>query len=240
MRTNLLALVGWLAVSSCAAHPEPKCPERKAPPSDSKTPPASRDAPTDLTKALLAGIPRPTPGQFDTPERAFGFLLEKIASRDIAGSLAVFPVIEHSERVTLKDYVEYTGRVAPGMYPLDDDPHARLSHALASYLAQCREVALRILTDDTQTHVVPPGSDPSAFLRELDGSRLKAMKVVSVKELRSESPPEITPIDRAIGVSEKRAFSAMVTLDQRTVDVTAFLGRVAGDWRVLFVTAHAL
>jgi hypothetical protein len=239
VRPIVLTLVGWLSVSSCAAQPEPKCAERAAP-SEAKAPSASDDGPPDLIRTLLDGIPRPTPGQFDTPERALGFLIEKIASRDIAGSLAVFPVVEHAERVTLKDYAEYTGVVAPGMYPLDDDPHARFTHALANYLGAYRQVALRILTDDTGTRVVPPGSDPTAFLRELDGSRLKALKVLSMTELRPESRPPITPIDRAIGVTEKRAFSATVALDQRTVEVTAFVGRVASDWRVLFVFAEPL
>ena len=166
-----------------------------------------------------------------------GFLFEKIASRDMAGSLAAFPVVEHSERVTLKEYVEYVGSFAPGTYPLDDDPYGRLNHVLTGYLAEYRQVTLRILTDNTNARSLPPGSDLSGFLREFDGSRLKALKVASMKELRPESRPEIGSIDRAIGVTEKRAFSATIALDQRTVEVTGFVGRVAGDWRVLFVTA---
>jgi hypothetical protein len=97
-------------------------------------------------------------------------------------------------------------------------------------------VSLRILTDDTgSVRSLPPGSDLSGVLHEFDGSRLKALNVTSIKELRPESRPEPNAVDRAMGVTEKRSFSATIALDQRTIELIGFVGRIAGDWRVLSV-----
>ena len=65
-----------------------------------------------------------------------GFLFNKVASRELVGSLAAFPVVEAYERMTLKDYHENTGGFSPKGYPLDDAPYARLSYSLNSHLAQ--------------------------------------------------------------------------------------------------------
>jgi hypothetical protein len=119
-----------------------------APPLASAPAAASASAPAEpksdaalligLNKALADGVPRPQPHQFETPESVLQFVFQKIASRDIAGSLVAFPVIEYYERVTLEDYVKYVGHFSPGQYPLDDDLHGRLNRALTSYSATCR------------------------------------------------------------------------------------------------------
>jgi len=83
-----------------------------------------------LAAAVLGGIPRPKPREFETPERVLGFLVETIASRNIAESLAAFPIVEHAERVTLKDRLEFTHYLSPTNEPLDDDRYARLHDAL--------------------------------------------------------------------------------------------------------------
>jgi hypothetical protein len=226
---------------------------------------------------VLGGIPQPKRGQFDTPERVLGFLVETLASRDIAESLAAFPIVEQAERVTLKDRLEFTYHFSPAAHPLDDDPYARLndaafpvveqfeqvrlkdyqeytggfsprnypvddaaygrlSYSLNYYLAVYRGVSLRILTNDTSSvRSLPPGSDLSGLLHEFDGSRLKALDVTSIKELRPEARPQPNTVDRAMGVMEKRWFSATIALDQRTVELTGFVGRIADNWRVLSV-----
>jgi hypothetical protein len=244
MRSILLGLVGWLSVSSCAAHVEPKCgaaadagtSQRRLDPSESKVAHATPEAAADVVARSLAAIPRPVSGQFDTPERVLRFLFEKVASRDLAGSLAAFPVVEQFERVRLKDYREHTGGFSPRGYPLDDARYGRLSYSLKYYLAAYRGVSLRILSDDTgSVRSLPPGSDLSGVLHEFDGSRLRALRVASIQELRPEARPEPNAVDRALGVTEKRLFSATIALEQRTVELTSFVGLIAGDWRVLFV-----
>lgn len=254
MRSIILTLVGWLSVSACAAHVDPKCAEQTVP-SDSKAEPTTRDAASEasagagagtaadrLVRAVLGGIPQPTPGQFDTPERVLGFLVERLASRDLAGSLSAFPVLEQAERVTLKDRVEYVYHFSPSTYPLDDDRYARLNDALVHYLAQSHTVALQIYGDgdgdgdDANSTPVPPGGRAAGPLHELEGPPL-ALKVVSIEQVTPESPPQLSPIDRALGVTEKRAFKMVVALDQRSVAVTGFVGRVDGDWRILSMSA---
>lgn len=236
-RSSVLTLVGGLSLSACAAHVEPKCAEPTLQ-RDSKVAPASSDpeVAADPVSAVLAAIPRHASGQFDTPERVLGFLFEKVASRDLVGSLAAFPVVEQYERVRLEDYQEYTGGFSPKNYPLDDAPYARLSFSLNSYLAAYRGISLRILTDDPGgVRSLAPGSDASDLVRDLDGARLKALQVTSINEPHPEARPELTPIDRAMGVTEKRMFSATIALDERTIELTGFVGRIAGDWRVLSV-----
>ena len=73
------------------------------------------------------------------------------------------------------------------------------------------------------------------LVRDLDGKRLKALRVTSIEEVRAEDRPKLTPIDRALGVTETRLFSTTITLDERTFELTGFVGRIAGDWRVLSV-----
>jgi hypothetical protein len=207
-----------LAVTSCAAHThtEQTC-----------------VAPTDAK-----GIPRPQPHQFETPESALQFLFGKIASRDLAGSLAAFPVVEHYERVTIKDYVAYTGMFLPGKYPLDDDWYDRLSHALSLYMSQYREVALKLLSDRSGEAIPVQPENMAAFLREFDGARLKALQVVAIKETRPGYRPPPNPIDKAIGVTEKRMYDVKTHLEKRDVTIMATVGRVADNWRVLsLVTA---
>lgn len=63
-----------------------------------------------------------------------------------------------------------------------------------------------------------PGSDATELVRDLDGKRLEALRVTSIKELRPEERPKLTPVDRALGVTEKRLFSTIVTLDERTIE----------------------
>jgi hypothetical protein len=244
MQSIGLALVGWLSVSSCAAHVEPKCgmgadsatAQSRPEQSGSNVARATPEAAGDVVARSLAAIPRPASGQFDSPERVLRFLFEKVASRDLAGSLAAFPVVEHFERVRLKDYHEYTGGFSPRGYPQDDARYGRLSYSLKSYLAAYRGVSLRILSDDTgSVRSLPPGSDLSGVLHEFDGSRLRALRVVSIQELRPEARPEPNAVDRALGVTEKRLFSATIALEQRTVELTGFVGLIAGDWRVLSV-----
>jgi hypothetical protein len=46
---------------------------------------------------LRDGVPRPRPNQFETPESVLQFVFQRIASRDIAGSLVAFPVVEYYE-----------------------------------------------------------------------------------------------------------------------------------------------
>jgi hypothetical protein len=98
-RIGVLTLIGWLPLSACAAHVEPKCFERAAP-GDSKEAKASPEVAADPVGLIVAQIPRHTSGQFETPERVLGFLFDKVASRDLIGSLAAFPVVEEYERVT--------------------------------------------------------------------------------------------------------------------------------------------
>lgn len=234
-RIGVLTLIGWLPLSACAAHVEPKCSERAAP-RDSKEAKANPEVAADPVSLILAQIPRHTSGQFETPERVLGFLFDKVASRDLIGSLAAFPVVEEYERVRLKDYHEHTGGFSPKNYPLDDAPYARLSYSLNSHLAQYRGISVRILTDDPGgVRSLKPGSDATDLVRDLDGKRLKALRVTSIEEVRPEDRPKLTPIDRALGVTEKRLFSTIITLDERTIELTGFVGRIAGDWRVLSV-----
>ena len=51
-----------------------------------------------------------------------------------------------------------------------------------------------------------------------------------------DSPPQLSSIDRALGVTEKRAFKMVVAVDQRTVQLGGFVGRNDGDWRILFAS----
>lgn len=248
MRSIVLALVGWLSVSSCAAHVEPRCSER-AVQRESKPAPAGDDAAsgtsevagagsaTDrLAGAVLGGIPRPKAGQFDTPERVLGFLVKTLASRNIAESLAAFPIVEYAERVTLKDRIEFTYSFSPNSYPLDDDRYARLTDAAAGYLSQYSLVAELIYGDETNPHSPPPGDDAGGVLHEFDGPPL-AVKIASIEEVRSESAPQLSSIERALGVTEKRFFKVIVTLDQRRFDVISSVGRIDENWRVLLVSA---
>jgi hypothetical protein len=136
------------------------------------------------------------------------FLFEKVASRDLVGSLVAFPVVEHFERVRLKDYQEYTGGFSPKNYPQDDARYGRLGYSLNRYMATYREVSLRILSDDADgVRSLPPGSDLSGVLHEFDGSRLGALRVTSIQELEPEARPRLNAVDRALGVAEN-AFSA--------------------------------
>jgi hypothetical protein len=228
------------AASACAAQTDGKCVCAAAPPSASAPAPpngGSHDADvlTGLVNALRDNIPRPRPNQFETPESVLQFVFQKIASRDMAGSLVAFPVAEYSERVTLKDYVKYTGSFAPGKYPLDDDRYGRLSHAISSYLATYSEVALKVLSDKSGGTVMVKESNMQAFLHEFDGARLKALQVVAIKNTHPESPPEVNPIDQAMGVTEKTMRQVTVSLEGREVVVTALIGRIADNWRVLFM-----
>lgn len=252
LRALAPTLATWLAVSACAARAPVKpdvaspaaCAEHATPSSSPAPAPsqnaADREATTQrLTKTLLDSIARPTPGQFDTPERVLGFLFEKVASRDLAGALAAFPVVEEAERVTRKDLVEYLGATAAETHPPDSDARGRLNYALARRLQDYRELSVRVLSDNSGGVVsIPPGTDPTDALREFDGSRLKALKVTSLKEVKPASPPVISAVDRAIGVTEKRFYEATIELEQRTIRVSGFVGLVAGDWRVLSVNAY--
>jgi hypothetical protein len=179
------------------------------------------------------------PGQFDTPERVLGFLIERLASRDLAGALSSFPVLEQAERVTLKDRVEYAYHFSPNTIPLDDDRYGRLTDAMVKYLVQARMVALPIYGagdgDDANPMSVPSGGRAADPLHELDGPPL-ALKVVSIEDPNPSSPPQLSSIDRALGVTEKRAFKMVVAVDQRTVQLGGFVGRVDGDWRILFAS----
>ena len=243
MRAIVLTLVGWLSVSACAAHVEPKCAE---PPvaSDSKAAPAGSGAAREasagtaadrLVRAVLGGIPRPMPGQFGAPERVLGFLVERLASRDLAGALSSFPVLEQAERVTLKDRVEYVYHFSPNTFPLDDDRYGRLSDAMVQYLVQARMVALPIYGagDDTSPMSVSSRGRAAGPLHEFDGPPM-ALKIVSIEDPNPDSPPQLSSIDRALGVTEKRAFKMVVAVDQRTVELGGFVGRIDGDWRILF------
>lgn len=241
-----VSLAGWVLLVSCAAHVEPKveaapvgaCSER-ATPSSAPEPPVSHAAAGDrLTQAVLDGIPRPKPGQFDTPERVLGFLFETIASRDLAASLAAFPVVEHADRVTLKDYVQYTYSFSPERYPLDDDHYGRLNQALAGYMAGYYWVALRILTDGAQAPSAAPGGNSASFLQAFEGPPLKGLKVVSMTEVSADARPKLSSIDRAIGVTEKRAYQTRLEIEQRKLDVISTVGRIDGDWRVLFLAPN--
>jgi hypothetical protein len=194
--------------------------------------PGAGSAADRLAMAVLGGIPRPKPGEFETPERVLGFLVETIASRNIAESLAAFPIIEQAERVTLKDRIEFTYYLSPTIEPLDDDRYARLNDALVKYLAQYYSVALQLYGNEATARPVAPGGDAVGMLHELDGPRL-ALKVASIEEVGTDSSPELSSIDRAIGVTEKRVFKMTVALDQRRVEVLSIVGRVADNWRVL-------
>lgn len=249
VRSSIFALIGWLSVSACAAQVEPKCAElpvvrdsnaaragRYAATKDSAGA-AGRTAADRLVTALLGGIPRPTPGQFRTPEHVLGFLVERLASRDLAGALSSFPVVEHAERVTLKDRVEYAYHFSPNTYPLDDDRYGRLSDAVVQYLVQARMVALPIYGDgnDANPTSVPPGGRTVGPLHEFDGPPV-ALKIASIGDPSPDSPPQLNSIDRALGVTEKRAFKLVIAVDQRTVELGGFVGRVDGDWRILFAS----
>src|SRR6185369_5416809 len=234
-RACVLTFVGWLPLSACASHVEPKCSVR-ASPGYSREAKASPEVAVDAVSVVLSQIPRPARGQFETPERVLRFLFDEVASRDLVGSLAAFPVVEEYERVRLKDYHEYTGGFAPKKYPLDDAPYERLNYSLNSHLAQYRGISVRILTDDPGgVRSLKPGSDATDLVRDLDGKRLGALRVTSIKELRPEERQKLTPIDHALAVTEKRLFSTSITLDERTIELTSFVGRIAGDWRVLSV-----
>lgn len=247
VRAIVLTLVGWLSASACAAHVEPKCAEQPVA-SDSKAAPAGRGAAREastgtaadrLVRALLGGIPRPLPGQFGTPERVLGFLVERLASRDLAGALSSFPVLEQAERVTLKDRVEYAYHFSPNTFPLDDDRYGRLSDAMVQYLVQARMIALPIYgagdEGDANPMSVPSGGRAAGPLHELDGLPL-ALKIVSIEDPNPGSPPQLSSIDRALGVTEKQAFKMVVAVDQRTVQLGGFVGRIDGDWRILFAS----
>ncbi|MES1188006.1 MAG: hypothetical protein ABUL60_29585 [Myxococcales bacterium] len=244
MRSIVLILVGWCLVSACAAHVEPKCSERPVQ-RDSKPAPAGDDpasrtsedlgagsAADRLATAVLGGIPRPKPREFETPERVLGFLVETLASRNIAKSLAAFPIVEHAERVTLKDRLEFTHYLSPTNEPLDDDRYARLHDALVKYLAQDYAVAQQLYGNEASARSVAPGRDAAGMLHELDGPRL-ALKVASMEEVGNDAPQELSSIDRAIGVTEKRVFKMTVALDRRLVEVLSVVGRVDDNWRVL-------
>jgi hypothetical protein len=74
-----------------------------------------------------------------------------------------------------------------------------------------------------------------AFLHEFDGARLKALQVVSIKDTHPESPPKVSSIDEAMGVTSKVMREATIKLENRQVVVIAVLGRIADNWRVLFM-----
>jgi hypothetical protein len=40
-----------------------------------------------------------------------------------------------------------------------------------------------------------------------------------------------------VGVTEKRAFKLVIAVNQRTVELGGFVGRVDGDWRILFASS---
>jgi hypothetical protein len=236
-----------LVASACAAHTDCKCLETAASPAASAAAPlapASAPAPTNggssdalllagLANTLRDGIPRPHPKQFETPESALQFVFEKVASRDIAGSLVAFPVAEYYERVKLEDHIKYVGVFAPRTYPLDDDTYGRLSHALSIYLGSYRLIALKVLSDDSDGAITVTEHNTQAVLHEFDGARLKALRVVAIKDTHPESPPQLSPIDQAMGVTDKVLREVSVKLEDREVVVTALVGRVATNWRVL-------
>jgi hypothetical protein len=72
-----------------------------------------------------------------------------------------------------------------------------------------------------------------AFLREFDGARLKSLQVLAIKDTHPESPPKLSPIDEAMGVTSKVMREATVKLETREVVIIAILGRTADNWRVL-------
>jgi hypothetical protein len=225
---------GLLAVLSCTAHTDQKCVAPAAPsPASGPGTVAVPGTDTALAKTLLAGIPRPAPKQFATPQSVLAFLFQQIANRGVVESLAAFPVVEHYERVTIKDYVKYTGMIVPGQYPLDDDWYDRLSHALAYYMSQVHQVALGVLTERAGCAVSVGENDLAGVLHELDGARLRALQVVAMKPVQPESPRPLNPIDQAIGVTEKKVFEVTVRLENREVRVVATVGRVGDNWRVL-------
>lgn len=231
-----------VAASACAAHTDRKCVDTAPSASASAAPSASALGPMNskdavilsgLANALRDGLPRPRPNQFETPESALQFVLQKLASRDIAGALVAFPVAEHYERVTLKDRVKFTGMLAAGTVPLDDDPYGRLSHALSMYMADYRQIAFKVLSDNSGGVVTVTEANMSAVLQEFDGARLKALQVISIKNTHPESRHEPNPIDRAMGVTEKTMRDVTVKLDDRQIVVTASIGRIVDNWRVL-------
>jgi hypothetical protein len=231
-------------LASCATHTDQRCVCPAQPSAVAVAEPtANANAPTvpttdtSLAKALLAGIPRPAANQFPSPESAMQFLFQQVATRNMVEALRAYPVVEHYERVKLKDYAEYVGHVAASQYPLDDDWYGRLSRTLASYLTDYRMLALRILTDNPDRSVSVTSQNMPDFLRELDGSRLKALRVVSIKPTDPAKAPEINSIERAIGITEKKYFDVILGLESREVKATVVVGRLTDNWRVLHVTA---
>jgi hypothetical protein len=182
---------------------------------------------------LSQGIPKPRPKQFETPDSVIQFVFQKIASRDMAGSLVAFPPAEYYERVTLKDVVKFTGVLAPSTYPLDDDQYGRFNHALMKYLSDYRQISLKVLSDDSGGAITVTESNRAAVLDQFDGGRLKALQVLAIKDTHPESPPKVSPIDEAMGVTEKRLREVTIKLDDREVVVIAIVGRIADNWRVL-------
>jgi len=81
---------------------------------------------------------------------------------------------------------------------------------------------VRILTDDPGgVRSLKPGSDATDLVRDLDGKRLGALRVTSIKELRPEERQKLTPIDHALAVTKKHLFSTNITLDERTIELTS-------------------
>ncbi|HEX2876959.1 MAG TPA: hypothetical protein VHP33_37155 [Polyangiaceae bacterium] len=199
-------------------------------------PSAPTDQTTDLpslVRVLGQGIPKPRPKQFETPDSVIRFTFEKIASRDMGGALVAFPAAEYYERVRLKDVVKFIGVMAPSTYPLDDDQYGRFNHALVKYLGDYRQISLKVLSDDSGGAITVTEANTASVLREFDGGRLNALQVLAIKDTHPESPPKISPIDEAMGVTEKLLREVRVKLEDREVVVIAIVGRIGDNWRVL-------
>jgi quinolinate synthase len=56
--------------------------------------------------------------------------------------------------------------------------------------------------------------------------------VLAIKDTHPESPPKISPIDEALGVTDKLLREVTVKLDREVV-VIAIVGRIGDNWRVL-------
>jgi hypothetical protein len=144
-----------------------------------------------------------------------------------------FPIVERYERVTLEHHIKYVGTFAPRTYPLDDDLPGRLNFALMSYLSDYRLLGLKLLSDQSDGAITVTDENLQAVLREFDGSRLKALEVVAIKNTHPERPPAINVIDQAMGITEKTMREVTVKLEDHQLVVHATVGRLADNWRVL-------
>lgn len=248
MRQYFSAVGGCLLAVTfgCAAQGDCKCAEAAVPRAASPAAPSAASAaalpiaPSDqttdlpsLVRVLRQGIPKPRSKQFETPDSVIRFTFEKIASRDMGGTLVAFPAAEYYERVRLKDVVKFIGVMAPSTYPLDDDQYGRFNHALVNYLGTYRQISLKVLSDESGGAITITEANAASLLHEFDGARLNALQVLAIKDTHPESPPKISPIDEAMGVSDKLLREVTVKLEDREVVVIAIVGRIGDNWRVL-------